>query len=67
MNIGDEYVFPMECISHGLTKRELFAAMAMHAYITATGSNELVPSPKFAAERAAQYADALIAELDKPR
>lgn len=46
--------------SYGLTKRELFAAMAMQGYITDPNS-----SPNRAAVFAVKCADALLAELNK--
>ena len=44
-----------------LTKRELFAAMAMQGYISRGHSND----PGFFAEYAMKCADALLAELSK--
>ncbi len=44
----------------GLTKRELFAAMAMQAYA-------MDQIPEKAASLAVQYADALLAELAKEK
>ncbi|MFT3994763.1 MAG: hypothetical protein QM660_10675 [Dysgonomonas sp.] len=46
--------------NHGLTKRELFAAMAMQGYITDPNS-----TPSRAAVFAVKCADALLAELNK--
>lgn len=43
------------------TRREMFAALAMHGLMT-TGA---LDSPSFTAEQAVKYADALIAGLDK--
>jgi hypothetical protein len=46
----------------GLSKRELFAAMAMEGLLSASGTKD--PAIKVAQDAAA-YADALIAELTK--
>ena len=48
--------------SYGLTKRELFAAMAMQGYCS---NSEFIINPTAAAITAIQTADALIAELNK--
>lgn len=45
----------------GLTRRELFAAMAMSGLVQFEPTN-----PKSAADLAVRHADALIAELEKP-
>ena len=55
----------------GLTKRELFAVMAMRAIIPGNRVNpvpfdEVLEQPRIVAEWAILYADALIAELNKP-
>jgi hypothetical protein len=52
---------------HGLTKRELIAAMAMQglASVPFDGSSSWKSLPKEDAERAVAYADALLAELAK--
>ena len=47
-----------------LTKRELFAAMALQGYL-ASFSRTPDPAPSEAAKRAVWYADALINELNK--
>jgi hypothetical protein len=49
-------------IQKGLTKRELFAAMAMQGYC---GNAEFIINPTATAITAVQTADALIAELNK--
>ena len=49
----------------GITKRELFAAMALQAYIAGRSDLHGAPPPITAAERAVEYADALLKELDK--
>jgi hypothetical protein len=62
---GDMPAMPVEsefCGEIGLTKRELFAAMAMHALI-ASGAYE--PTNPFLFETAALAADALLSELAK--
>jgi hypothetical protein len=61
-----------------MTKREMMAAMAMQGYLTADGINESsayatvelakldgIPPAQYMASRAIEYADALIAELDR--
>lgn len=53
----DEDVF-----NHGLTKRELFAAMAMQGM---QGNTNYKWKPKAMAEDAVKYADALINEQNK--
>lgn len=72
MTNGKEPIFPQfwpgqgEILAtqhFGLTKRALFAAMAMQG-ILATNSEEY-PVESFAANLAVAYADALIAELAK--
>lgn len=59
---------------NGLTKREYFAAMALSGYMSIhsnQGSHNMVGGKEFdaktAAECAVAYADALLAELEKPR
>lgn len=47
--------------SSGLTKRELFAAMAMQSIINQCGKHEAITTALYAV----QHADALIAELNK--
>ena len=54
----------------GLTKRELFAAMAMQAIIPVLFSGVKIKDPtlngeELAAAQAVAYADALLAELEK--
>ncbi len=46
----------------GLTKREYFAGLAMQAMIT---SSDFTGAPENVAEGALQFADALLAELNK--
>lgn len=55
---GSKQFFPYE---RGLTKRELFAAVAMKAVLETHGED----LPKIIAFRALEYADALINELNK--
>lgn len=56
--------FPHDrCYAEGLNKREYFAVIAMHALIK---SNEFAYA-NIIAENACQYADFLIAELNKPK
>lgn len=55
--------------SEGLTKRELFAAMAMQGFlaVAASGKDLLKGREHMRIEEAAVYmADALLAELEKP-
>lgn len=52
----------------GLTKREYFAAMAMQGILAASNTSDggfYTPDEKNVAQRAREYADALIAELNK--
>ena len=51
----------------GLTKRELFAAMAMHGFITSTRSRWAGYTIAEIAADATAMADALLAELAKPK
>lgn len=50
----------------GLTKREYFAALAMQGYLSllADSTIEHPMEPQHLAQKAVQYADALIAELN---
>ena len=59
--------------SVGLTKREYFAAFAMQGLLSSgsvmgilSGNNGMAV-PNLIAEYSVQYADALLAELDKPK
>lgn len=64
-------VFPDGSFDPGLTKRELFAAMAMSAWIQALGQRHAETgytdegANAYAARYGAQAADALLAELSK--
>jgi hypothetical protein len=50
----------------GLTKRELFAAMAKQGYLAMyAGIDVAAPTPTNAAQAAVEYADALLAALAK--
>lgn len=60
---GQERAYPADH-ARGLTKRELFAAMAMQG-ILADGFSDELNSAKNIARRAVNYADALLAELAK--
>jgi hypothetical protein len=44
----------------GMTLRDYFAAKAIHGYLASFAGNESVPGPNQAAERAYQYADAMM-------
>ena len=62
MNTGEQPARPNRAdvpyLYHGLTKRELFAAMAMHGLVAS-----VIPKP--CAMQAVAYADAPLAELAK--
>jgi hypothetical protein len=52
--------------NEGLTKREHFAGLAMQSYmIMCAGANYAHVHAEEAAQEAVEYADALLAELDK--
>lgn len=51
---------------HGLTKRELFAAMAMQGILSSWPENANY-KPRPTAEEAIAFADALLAALNEPR
>jgi predicted transcriptional regulator len=55
---------PNSTVTHGLTKREYFAAMAMQGFVAATRYDSDSDIEYFA-QIAVQAADALIAELNK--
>lgn len=65
---GDRLAFPAPYEPYGLTKRELFAAMAMQGILShafqATNPDRVAPCSYVAAMSNA-YADALLAELAK--
>lgn len=71
--MGDELVFPFvetaaiqgESINFGLTKRELFAAMAMQGALGGEPGKHLMPENL--AEDSVVYADALLAALAQPK
>jgi hypothetical protein len=62
-------VFPTELVGDdmGLTKRELFAAMAMQGWLASFGADaEITPTGKVqVAELAVELSDALLAALEK--
>ena len=62
---ADENAYPQGSHSCGLTKRELFAAMAMQAWIATPGKDgeQARGDPKCAAAWAIENADALLTEL----
>lgn len=71
---GQAFPWPEFGPIEGLTKRELFAAMAMQGMVQAltklngTISPEIIQNrPKSVGEISIVYADALIAELDKEK
>ena len=55
---------PNSTVTHGLTKREYFAAMAMQGFVAATRYDSDSDIEYFA-QIAVKAADALIAELNK--
>jgi hypothetical protein len=59
---GDLAAYPSERWAVGLTKRELFAAMMMEAMVA---NGEIPVSKQSVAECAVNYADALLAELER--
>ncbi len=62
---GHDLAFPFECTGHtGLSKRELFAAMAMQGQMTHLAFCDAREAPEYA-QAAVTFADALIAELAK--
>lgn len=74
---GDESAFPRledlrttgkrycaEYSAAGLTKRELFAAMAMQGELAA--ARDFKPAPEYVAEIGVRCADALLAALERP-
>ena len=56
MKLGNNILYAM-----GLTRREIFAAMAMQSIITQCGKHEAINTALYAV----QHADALINELNK--
>lgn len=65
ITIGESFAFPGES-EYGLTKRELFAAMAMLGILSSRGLQEALNEDREKWEwYAVQTADALIAELNK--
>jgi len=60
---GERYAFPGDSFG-GLTKREMFAAMAMQGLLS-TGANWF--ESKDGAHFSVKWADALLAELAKPQ
>jgi hypothetical protein len=71
MSNGNDMAFPVldksqtpnDTTQLGLTKREYFAAMAMHGFI-ASFVGDASPQPARTAEAAAAYADALLQRLE---
>lgn len=59
------YPHPLDVVHHGLTKRELFAAMAMQglASVPVTWGDGPLVVADWDAKRAVMYADALLAAL----
>lgn len=75
-NICNDMAFPMTVpedknwhVQDGLTKRELFAALAMHAELYAGYERAEWPTPMAGdlAKRSVQFADALIKELEETK
>ena len=72
MNAGSEFIFPQTLVCDGravseggLTKRELFAAMAMQGELASDDGAFYLDNESLLASRSVRYADALIAELNK--
>lgn len=63
-NFENHHVFPGP-MTPGLTKRELFAAMAMHAFTTIRNYHGWTAEE--VATRATAQADALLAELERAK
>lgn len=63
------YAYPSgESDNHGgMTLRDLFAAHALAGLIAAHAGKSVVPAPEKGAEMAYGYADAMLAERDKPK
>lgn len=75
MSIANQSSFPIflqdglsynSHVDAGLTKRELFAAMAMQGLLASWGNHDVTDSGDLASD-AVRAADALIAELSKPK
>jgi hypothetical protein len=72
---GDEPAFPMfgdlnaTLFANGLSKRELFAAMAMHGLLQCAAKDELDPTEdvRASADAALELADALLAALEESK
>ena len=67
MSLHRELAYPSGT-THGLTKRELFAAMAMQGYLSRPRDNEHIEDAEFDAlvsRWSVESADALLAELAK--
>lgn len=59
---ANQPAYPFDC-SNGLTKRELFAAMAMQGMISNYGALDEDNAAKYAVS----FSDALLAELEAPQ
>ena len=68
---GDCFAFPVAECNRSLTKRELFAAMAMQGMLAQVDAESSPHTwdvvPETAAAGAVRCADALLAELAKPQ
>lgn len=72
MNNADRPAFPADTDrlpsgAYGLTKREYFAALAMQGLLAGSNWPGVVIGPCQIADHAVEFADALLAELDKPK
>lgn len=66
MNNAQESAFPVNGYSQeGLTKREWFAGMALQGFISSHSVSVAILNRDNAAKVFAQFADALLKELDK--
>lgn len=65
MSNGLDSVFPMRGVFDGLAKRELFAAIALHGYLSGRSADARGATRETVAVGCVAYADALLAELEK--
>lgn len=59
----DKYAFPVTGLSTGLTKREYFAAMAMHGMLAGGAHDKMYK--EVLADLSIQYADELLKQLEQ--
>lgn len=74
MSLGDAPAFPEIRYDHqnmaretvgGMTLRQYYAGLAMQGFIAAYAGDNRTPNPIHAASEAVEYADSLIAALEK--